>query len=179
MILKQVIKYENAPALEATWVERIQLPDREIPAVLDEEGNELEPARTEPGGFQEVIVKCQAYSNGQMDMLAADLGADAPAYQALMDEIAATYVPPEPEPPYIPQSVTPRQARLALFGAGLLDQVEMAIESMEDPTKTVAKINWEYATAIVRTDEWVVGLGGALGLTDEQLDQLFITASEL
>ena len=34
-----------------------------------------------------------------MDMLAADLGDDAVQYQALMDEIAATYVPPPPPTP--------------------------------------------------------------------------------
>lgn len=104
MILKQVIRYDNADALEATWVEQIQLPDVEIPATpaeYDEDGNETkpaQPARTEPGGIQEIVVKCQAYANSQMDMLAADLGADAPQYQALMDEVAATYVPPPPTP---------------------------------------------------------------------------------
>ena len=67
MILKQVIKYTNADALEATWVDA-----------------------------NDVVIKCQAYANSQMDMLAADLGADAPQYQALMDEVAATYVPPAP-----------------------------------------------------------------------------------
>lgn len=69
MILKQLIRYINAPALEATWVDA-----------------------------NDVVVKCQAYSNEQMDMLAADLGADAPQFQALMDEVAATYVSPAPPP---------------------------------------------------------------------------------
>lgn len=88
MILKQVIRYTNADALEATWVEVITLPQQEIsPGVVDL------ALRT-----QEVVVKCQAYANSQMDMLAADLGADAPQYQALMDEVAATYVPPAPTP---------------------------------------------------------------------------------
>lgn len=94
MILLQLIRYENAPALEASWGELIKLPDVEIPAVLDGEGNEVEPARVEPGGVQAVVHKCQAYANNQMAELAADLGPDAPQYQALMNEIAATYVPP-------------------------------------------------------------------------------------
>lgn len=98
MILKQVIRYDNADALEATWVEQTQFPDVEIPAVLDEEGNVIEPARTEPGEVLEVVVKCQAYANSQMDLLAADLGSDAPEYQSLMNEVAATYVPPAPTP---------------------------------------------------------------------------------
>lgn len=70
MILQQLIRYTNADALEATWV--------------DEAGQ---------------VVKCQAYANSQMDMLAADLGDDAPGHQALMDEVAATYTPPPPPPP--------------------------------------------------------------------------------
>lgn len=88
MILKQVIRYTNADALEATWVEVITLPQQEIePGVFDT------VLRT-----QEVVVKCQAYANSQMDLLAADLGADAPTYQSLMDEVAATYVPPATTP---------------------------------------------------------------------------------
>lgn len=70
MILKQIIKYDNAPALEATWVDE-----------------------------NDVVIKCHAYSNGQMDMLRTDLGTDAAAHEALIAEIEATYV--EPEPPAI------------------------------------------------------------------------------
>ena len=69
MILKQVIRYENAPALEATWVDE-----------------------------NDAVIKCQAYSNHpeQMAMLRADLGADAAQYESLIAEVEATYVPPEP-----------------------------------------------------------------------------------
>ena len=67
MILKQLIRYTNADAIEATWV--------------DENG---------------VVIKCQAYSNAQMAMLRADLGADAAQYESLIAEVGATYVPPEP-----------------------------------------------------------------------------------
>ncbi len=69
MILKQVIRYTNAPALEATWV--------------DENG---------------VVLRCHAYSNHpeQMATLRADLGADAAQHEALIAEVEATYVPPVP-----------------------------------------------------------------------------------
>lgn len=91
MILKQVIRYTNADALEATWVEEID--------------------------GQEVVVKCQAYANSQMDLLAADLGADAPQYQVLMDEVAATYVPPPPPAPeqIMAEIVAATQSRLDTF----------------------------------------------------------------
>ena len=70
MIIKQVIRYENAPAIEATWA--------------DENG---------------VVIKCHAYGDGQMDMLRADLGADAAQYESMIAEVEATYVPPEPVVP--------------------------------------------------------------------------------
>ena len=69
MKLKQLIKYDNAPALEATWVDE-----------------------------NDAVIKCHAYSNHpeQMAMLRADLGADAAQYEEMIAEVEATYAPPEP-----------------------------------------------------------------------------------
>lgn len=61
MILKQLIKYENAPAIEATW--------------SDEEGYNI---------------KCRAYSVEQFDELRADLGESAAEYEALILEVSST-----------------------------------------------------------------------------------------
>lgn len=77
MILKQLIKYQNGQALEATWVERVV--DASDESVVNE-----------------VIVRCHAYSAGQMDMLRADLGNDAASHEALIAEVEAAYVPPLP-----------------------------------------------------------------------------------
>jgi len=79
----------------------------------------------------------------------------------------------------IPQSITPRQARLALLQAGLLSQVDTAIASLESPAKEQAQIEWEYATSIERVSEWINQLGGALGLDTSGINDLFITASTL
>lgn len=67
MIVKQVIRYTNAAAIEATWVDA-----------------------------NDVVIKCQAYSNAQMAMLRADLGADVAQYEGMIAEVEATYVPPDP-----------------------------------------------------------------------------------
>ena len=75
--------------------------------------------------------------------------------------------------------VSPRQARLALNAAGLLTSVETAINNMNDPEKTIVSLEWEYATRIERTSSWVISMGTALGLTETELDQLFITAAGL
>lgn len=104
MILKQVIKYENALALEATWVRYDQMPDVEVPAspaLYDKDGNEVQAAveaHTRPGDVIETVLKCQAYRNHpeQMAMLRADLGSDAAQYETLIAEVEATYVPPAP-----------------------------------------------------------------------------------
>jgi hypothetical protein len=79
----------------------------------------------------------------------------------------------------IPQSITPRQARLALLDAGLLSQVDPAIASLESPAKEQAQIEWEYATSIERDSEWINQLGAALGLDSTGIDELFIQASGL
>jgi hypothetical protein len=81
--------------------------------------------------------------------------------------------PPTPAPPLIPTSVTMRQARLALLGAGLLEQVNAAI------TDPAAQIEWEYATTVERNSPLVQNLSIGLGLTEQQLDDLFTTAATL
>jgi len=81
--------------------------------------------------------------------------------------------------PPVPQEVTMRQARLALLAIGKLDQVPPAIESLEGADRDVARIEWEFSSTVVRTRALVVMLGQALGLDDEALDQMFITAAGL
>lgn len=79
----------------------------------------------------------------------------------------------------IPQSVTMRQARLALLGAGLLAQVATAINALPSPQKEAAQIEWEYSQTVERNRGFVLLLGAALGLTALQLDGLFKTAVAL
>lgn len=73
----------------------------------------------------------------------------------------------------VPKEVTMRQARLALHESGLLDAVVDAITNSSDE---VLKIEWEYARDVSRDWERLVLLATSLGLTDEQLDDLFILA---
>lgn len=79
----------------------------------------------------------------------------------------------------VPSKVTMRQARLALLGAGLLDQVETLLASLEGPEGQAARIEWDYSSEVHRHKPFVQSLGSQLGLDDEQLDQLFITASQI
>lgn len=93
------------------------------------------------------------------------------------DGSAFTSPPAAPAP--VPSSVTMRQARLALLGAGLLDDVTTAINAMSEPAKTAATIEWEYSNELQRDHALVAVLGAALGLTGAQVDDLFRAAQAL
>ena len=81
---------------------------------------------------------------------------------------------PLPSAP-IPQSVTRFQAKAALLGAGLLAQVD-AYMALPD-TPMVTKLAWTETQDFERGSPTVAGLSALLGLTSEQVDALFITAS--
>ena len=89
--------------------------------------------------------------------------------------------PPVPTPVVrVPASVTMRQARLALLGAGLLDDVDAAIASIPDETtRRAAQIEWEFSNEVQSNNGVVAALGPLLGLTDAQIDDLFLTAAQL
>ena len=70
--------------------------------------------------------------------------------------------------------ITPRQARLALHRAGLLDEVATVLAVDKE-----MEIWWEYSLDIQRNHEMVISLGKQLGLTEAQLDQLFVDGSKL
>lgn len=81
--------------------------------------------------------------------------------------------------PPVPYEVTMRQARLALLGIGVLDQVASAIEALEGVERETARIEWNHSSVVHRDSPLVAIMGAALGLDDEQLNQLFITAAAL
>ena len=94
------------------------------------------------------------------------------------DEIAE-FIASQHTPVIVPQSVTARQARLALLQAGLLDAVENAIATMEGDAGRAARIEWEYATEVRRNGSTLSGVQVWIGLTDQQIDDLFLLAATL
>ena len=86
-----------------------------------------------------------------------------------------TFTTPPAPPSPVPQVVTMRQARLALLGAGLLDTVELAIGG----AGPAAAIEWEYAQEVQRGSGLVPAMATALGMTDVQIDALFVQAATL
>lgn len=81
--------------------------------------------------------------------------------------------------PTVPASISMRQARLALLGAGLLSSVDAAIAAMPSPAKEAAQIEWDYASEVQRENALIASLASGLGLTEVQIDDLFITAATL
>lgn len=76
----------------------------------------------------------------------------------------------------VPQVVTIRQARLALLQAGLLDDIDAAIAASED---RALQIEWEFVTEFRRDWPALIAMQPALGLTDQQIDDLFTLAVTL
>lgn len=76
---------------------------------------------------------------------------------------------------HVPQFVKPVQARLAIEAAGLTATVEAWLNTQPNSTR----ISWEYSDVIRRTSPLVSSAQAALGWTNEQVDQLFISAGQL
>lgn len=86
--------------------------------------------------------------------------------------------PPAPPEP-VPEWVYMRQARRALQDAELLSAIQPAISALPEPARTTAQIEWDYSQKVFRNRGIVVDMAASLGISGEQLDALFITASKI
>ena len=153
MILQQLIRYTNADALEATWI--------------DADGN---------------VIRCHAYSNHpeQIAMLRADLGADAAEHETLISEVEATYTPPPPPEPVVPVTCTPAQGLVALFAIkGVTEaDVSAAIAAIPDAVQRyMAQIGFQRAITWERNSATMQAMAALLGLSKSDLDALFTYAA--
>lgn len=82
-----------------------------------------------------------------------------------------------PPPPPVPETVTNFQARAALLAAGLFNQVDAAVKAQG--VDSPAYQAWEYANNVYRASAFIAQLGAALGLTEPQIDALFIAAAAI
>ena len=79
----------------------------------------------------------------------------------------------------VPTSITMRQARLALLGAGLLDTVNNAISAMTGAAGQEAQIIWQYSNTVELDNPLITSLASSLNLTSDQINSLFTTANTL
>jgi len=84
------------------------------------------------------------------------------------------YVPP---PPPIPSTVTRFQALAILAAGGYLDTVRTYINTLDQ--NNVQRLAWENAADWERTSPTLNALAQMLNLTDAQVDDLFIAASQV
>lgn len=93
-------------------------------------------------------------------------------------DIQRTWIP---NPIIVPENISARQVRLWLLQNGIgLNQVEDAINTINDPLlRESTRVEWEYAPYIERNHPLIESLAQHLGLSSEQIDQGFITASAL
>jgi hypothetical protein len=78
-----------------------------------------------------------------------------------------------------PRSITMRQARLLLHSRNMLTMVQEAIDSLDEPPRIAAQIEWDYSSTMERNKPFVAMIAGHIGLTDEDLDAMFIEAATL
>jgi hypothetical protein len=80
-------------------------------------------------------------------------------------------------PPPIPTTVTRFQALAVLAAGGYLDTVRTYINTLDQ--NNVQRLAWENATDWERTSPTLNALAAMLGLNDTQVDELFVTASQV
>jgi hypothetical protein len=94
------------------------------------------------------------------------------APEAIESAIAAFFAASVPP---VPESVSPLQMRRALRVAGLRATVDAFVAQQSEEVQEA----WEYATIIMRTDPMITAGMTALGLTAQQVDDLFRLAASL
>jgi hypothetical protein len=90
-------------------------------------------------------------------------------------ELAPEPAPEPGDPNAVPKAVTMVQARIALRAAGLLDQVNAAVTAADDNTRD----GWEYSTVLHRHSPTLAGIASTLGLSEAQVDELFLSAAQV
>lgn len=74
----------------------------------------------------------------------------------------------------VPNSITMRQARLWLYKNDRLDLVEDYVKTNKE-----VEIEWEYSTELYRNNNLVLLVCEYLGISEEEIDSIFIEASVL
>lgn len=84
--------------------------------------------------------------------------------------------PPAPAP-IAPQVVSATQAKIALAGAGLFDQIETFMDGL--PKSDARRIAWTTASEFTRDSPTLAAVAQQFALSPAQVDSLFLTADSI
>lgn len=80
----------------------------------------------------------------------------------------------------VPQEVTRRQARQALIMSGKFDLVQPAIDAISDPVqRALMQSEWDDSQTFQRNRPALIQMATAIGLSSEDIDNLFTLAATL
>lgn len=79
----------------------------------------------------------------------------------------------------VPYEVQLWRIRTVLKLMQLETQIETALETLPEPSKTAANYIWNYGTTVERSSQTVLLLQSVLQMTNEQVDDLFVQANNI
>lgn len=144
--------------------------------VVENGGAEISQRR-EQSELDLAALNAQFSAASMLDQIAAlttERDAALAAKAQLEQQLAA--LQPTADENSVPQVVSMYQARAALIGAGLYDQVNAIVSASDDD---LVKVAWEYATTVRRDSAFIAAMAAVLSLDDAAVDQLFIAAAAI
>lgn len=87
-------------------------------------------------------------------------------------------VPPE-LPARVPREIPNWRVKAVLHQMGLLDRVEQSISAVPEPSGTIIRLAWSGDAKFARHSQTVLTLATSLGLSPDQVDEIFIRAEAI
>jgi len=102
-----------------------------------------------------------------------------------LEEVKLEAMSPEKRAAYeaaqnaVPQEIANWRARAVLEVEGLLPQVDTLVDALTGPEGVAVKAAWQNGASLTRNGATVQAIAAQLGLTDEQVDNLFRKGASL
>ena len=154
----------------------VSLPRVWTQATLDGLGVDpvLEGGKPEAGEYEVVVRDAVTQVNGNWTQQYKTAPMFTATEDATVEEQIAEYEANKLQKRREAMTVSNKDLRLALNDQGVYGDVEGAMAKSTNTTEL--EIHWSFSTHINRLDPWVVEVGAALGMSDDQLDELFEAA---